>query len=468
MSLLFPDEIKHNNDNYPVVDSNSIKGVGVFTSAIERDALPLNKRKLNYIASVSGKVYSYDGNDLTDINWVDSDNWKSYVDNPVVLSGNETPTGIVDGVNNVFETKQKYIEGTLRVFFDGLEQSGFVLEDGYNKTFIIDEPPVAGCSININYEVASDTYYSQPSSWSNITAPANTIYFDAKSWGKKIFRLACDYTQPSDYVFSNPRVESSNDCVTWESHGESFSSDSITVGFGKYAKLSVVNDGVIFCSFNNKLYKTSNGEFSEDSNLIHTFDSTIRAIHFISENIGFVGSGGKLYMTDDGCVTFAEIHDVSPNIIYSVHAISLKTITLLYSDIDNWIVQHPKVVNTVNGGGTWNTIVDEGLFGGSYLHGKNLNTCSSVYRTLYKSVDGGKNYTTVSIGTNSFTNVARNNNFYYAQWNALKSSTDGVTWGDVFDTDSNPVAATYPFISFAFNNDIAFIHNLEKTYIATK
>lgn len=73
------------------------------------------------------------------------------------------------------------------------------------------------------------------------------------------------------------------------------------------AVMDVVDDGELWVGANEHLYKLS----SDTPTLMHTFASHVFKIHFVSETLGFVLSGQKLFLTRDGATTFKEIHNGS-------------------------------------------------------------------------------------------------------------------------------------------------------------
>jgi hypothetical protein len=67
---------------------------------------------------------------------------------------NETPTGIVNGINNIFVSSLSFIPGTEEIFLNGLKQK--IIED-YNtsgtNTIIFNTSPTVGENILINYQI---------------------------------------------------------------------------------------------------------------------------------------------------------------------------------------------------------------------------------------------------------------------------------------------------------------------------
>lgn len=76
-----PDEYKHTNDNYAIVDNDNVRG-GIFNienfDKVSLLLIPSDKRKLNTSVKdgLGLKIYSYFGPDLTDVNWGSLSLWK--------------------------------------------------------------------------------------------------------------------------------------------------------------------------------------------------------------------------------------------------------------------------------------------------------------------------------------------------------------------------------------------------------
>ena len=80
MPIGYPDEIKHNNPAYAMVDDSEFRGgVRSVLDQAALEAIPTDKRKLLMLVSltISGtkKTLRYDGVDLEDINWQNMSNW---------------------------------------------------------------------------------------------------------------------------------------------------------------------------------------------------------------------------------------------------------------------------------------------------------------------------------------------------------------------------------------------------------
>ncbi len=78
MAVKFPDILEHENVNYAIVSADQIRGISVVNSLTDRNNIPSNKRLLGSIVSViNDSVYQYRGLSISDVNWVNTVNWRS-------------------------------------------------------------------------------------------------------------------------------------------------------------------------------------------------------------------------------------------------------------------------------------------------------------------------------------------------------------------------------------------------------
>lgn len=139
-------------DDYAVIDSlYGIDGLRNVNSILELDLIPQPRRRSGMIVGVNGGEQYFKlkkGSwvyDLTD--WIEIDlNKVSYVDK-------ETPTGIINGVNTVFELDFEPIPNSEHLYLNGLLQDsgidGDYLIDGKTIMFFI--PPSMGMKIKCSY-----------------------------------------------------------------------------------------------------------------------------------------------------------------------------------------------------------------------------------------------------------------------------------------------------------------------------
>lgn len=78
MAIKFPDILKHENDEYAIVNINDIRGISSVNDVTSRNNIPLDKRILGNLVSIIGdSVYHYRGSTLNDIDWINVANWRA-------------------------------------------------------------------------------------------------------------------------------------------------------------------------------------------------------------------------------------------------------------------------------------------------------------------------------------------------------------------------------------------------------
>lgn len=75
MSLPYPDELKHSNDNYALADVNSIRGKQTAADKTARNTIPADKRKFQCEVIVGTERHLYISADLSDTAWQNDGNW---------------------------------------------------------------------------------------------------------------------------------------------------------------------------------------------------------------------------------------------------------------------------------------------------------------------------------------------------------------------------------------------------------
>ena len=77
MSVKFPDILRHENENYAIVDINDIRGIYIVESLDAIQEIPEDKRRGGAIASIIGiGVYRYNVGSVSDESWNEPSNWK--------------------------------------------------------------------------------------------------------------------------------------------------------------------------------------------------------------------------------------------------------------------------------------------------------------------------------------------------------------------------------------------------------
>lgn len=92
--------------------------------------------------------------------WIDSDEFQTLPSSNSFVTG-ETPTGTVNGVNLEYITASNYIPGSLRVYVNGLNykpSTHFTETTPASGIFTMNEAPLTGGVITVDYQVAADPY----------------------------------------------------------------------------------------------------------------------------------------------------------------------------------------------------------------------------------------------------------------------------------------------------------------------
>lgn len=105
MPVLFPDNVKHNNDDRPILDlnNNQVKGLGIFASVSDRDSLDSTIRTDGFLALTQVdsqyKAFVYTGN-----TWGSTDSWTE-VGGDALPAGSNFSVLVRDATNAVaFDT----------------------------------------------------------------------------------------------------------------------------------------------------------------------------------------------------------------------------------------------------------------------------------------------------------------------------------------------------------------------------
>lgn len=95
MSVKFPDILRHENENYAIVDINDIRGIYIVESLDAIQGIPEDKRRGGAIVSIIGiGVYRYNVGSVSDESWNEPSNWKevggpSYAGNGITIYGSQ-------------------------------------------------------------------------------------------------------------------------------------------------------------------------------------------------------------------------------------------------------------------------------------------------------------------------------------------------------------------------------------------
>jgi hypothetical protein len=79
MALSYPDNLKHQNSNYPLISSSDLTVQGFFHVAdlAARDAIPILKRITGSLCIVGSVPYTYTNVSLADADWELIANWSA-------------------------------------------------------------------------------------------------------------------------------------------------------------------------------------------------------------------------------------------------------------------------------------------------------------------------------------------------------------------------------------------------------
>ncbi|MAN61857.1 MAG: hypothetical protein CMI60_07900 [Parvibaculum sp.] len=105
MPVLFPDNLKHNNANRPILDigNNQVKGMGIFASVADRNALDSTIQTDGFLA-LTNDGGAYRAYVFTGSTWNQDDNWTE-VGGDALPSGSNFSVLVRDGSNAVaFDT----------------------------------------------------------------------------------------------------------------------------------------------------------------------------------------------------------------------------------------------------------------------------------------------------------------------------------------------------------------------------
>jgi hypothetical protein len=78
MAVLYPGILEHNNSDYPIVNTDNVKGGYTYVAdSTARANIPTPKRDLGHLVALAsdGVLYRYAGADTADVNWANSSNW---------------------------------------------------------------------------------------------------------------------------------------------------------------------------------------------------------------------------------------------------------------------------------------------------------------------------------------------------------------------------------------------------------
>jgi hypothetical protein len=77
MALSYPDNLKHQNSNYPLLSASDLTVQGYFhvVDSAARDAIPILKRIEGAVCVVGSELYKYNHTSIADVDWQLLENW---------------------------------------------------------------------------------------------------------------------------------------------------------------------------------------------------------------------------------------------------------------------------------------------------------------------------------------------------------------------------------------------------------
>lgn len=177
----------------------------------------------------------------------------------------------------------------------------------------------------------------------------------------------------------------------------------------------------------------------------------LNSIFFIDDMTGFI-AGSKFIKTTDGGSTWNEMQPgvTSDAIFQDVYFVNNSLGFVVYRDPFNG----DGAIKTTDGGTTWNPVninndkYDKGFI---YFADENLGFISG-YSTLYRSTDGGDNWDTLAVGTNSqdlnskVTFINSTTGFFGKKGQVLNTTDRGETWTDA-PIDNHSIPREIQFVS---------------------
>jgi hypothetical protein len=148
-------------DTYAVIDPiYGIDGLRNVSTIEELHAIPTERRRAGMIVGVYGGEIYYKLKNLN--SWTfDLTDWEEFfgfsnnsnINTEIRFSDHESPTGIIDGHNKIFNLTNEPLENTQHLYLNGLLQS--IGDDfDYNlsgDTIIFNQPPKIGSKVNCSY-----------------------------------------------------------------------------------------------------------------------------------------------------------------------------------------------------------------------------------------------------------------------------------------------------------------------------
>ena len=161
-------------------------------------------------------------------------------------------------------------------------------------------------------------------------------------------------------------------------------------GFASFTSVHFVNANKGFALGHKSLAKTTDAGVTWE---IEETDFFGREMFFISENIGWISISTEIYKTTDGGISWTEFPSFTDKLIGKFHFADSNT---------GMAIGGLRIFRTTNGGTTWEDVSPaEALLGRSvYLISSTVGWVVGPLSSVYKTIDGGNTWITVSDASN--------------------------------------------------------------------
>ena len=180
-------------------------------------------------------------------------------------------------------------------------------------------------------------------------------------------------------------------------------------------------------------------------------NSTLTCVDFVTENIGFVTGGNKIYKTENGGDNWANSHTASDLVMYEdVFVINNNKIIAVGKDLNS---NQSIITKTENGGVDWNnaTVSNSSFLKSVFFVSPEIGFCSGGSGTILKTTDSGDTWQELSSGTgtnlqsiffvNEMVGIAVGGSPASAV--ILKTQDGGVNWNPINSPSNNNLQSVY-------------------------
>lgn len=274
---------------------------------------------------------------------------------------------------------------------------------------------IYSCLLIIIYSCSKDSVDTfNPMLWSELNSPTSMSLVDVEFFDED-FGVTCGGI--------STLMKTENGGETWEELNINVSASFNTV---------FINNRNEFFTSRKGLYKTTDGgiTFNEIGNLSSQF-GTIFHIHFFSPQTGVIVKGAKVLRTENGGLSWNVVYSGNINAT-RLEIASNETIYLAGgSTYDS--VSFGKLHKSINGGQTWQELdlplpIRNFEIRSIEFINENYGFIATTNRNIYKTIDGGVNWTLVAsgyVGSIADIHFLNENEGYMISGNSIYKSTDG-------------------------------------------